>query len=172
MTAAVVTIAETNGVGASTTNSISNTNMGSYDDKNLTAATYPITAGSNSFEKWQRFYLQNKNAASSIKNLKVWASAALNSGATHYTNARTTGWVNTSYVQPVATASSYATQIMPTGDSVTPPATANVGIGGSLSGALTSDGTYSDYIISQIQTTGVASAGSTVTMYFQYDETT
>ena len=45
-----------------------------------------------------------------------------------------------------------------------------VGIGGSLSGSLTATGS-SDYIVHQIQTTGSATAGSTSTMNYQYDET-
>jgi len=59
-----------------------------------------------------------------------------------------------------------ATQTMPTAE----PASANLGIGGSLSGSLTAAGS-SDYLVHQLQTDGADTAGTTTTLNYQYDET-
>jgi hypothetical protein len=173
MGAATVTIAESNGTTPTVTASITNTNMGSSDTVNLTVSTSTaITAGTNSFEKWQRFNVSTNADGNTIKNLQVWASEALNTGATHKTNARTTSYGGAQTFDtvngPLATdrSATYGyTQTMPTSN----PGAANLGIGGSLTGEITTTG-YSDYLVMQIQTTGAAIAGKTVTMNYQYDE--
>ena len=171
--AATVVISESNGTSPTITHGITNTNMGSADTVNLVVGTSTaITAGTNSFEKWQRFEITSMGTSTAIKNLKVWASAGLASFATHKTNARTTSWGGAQSFDtvngPLATdrSATYGyTQTMPTSE----PASANVGIGGSLTGELTGTG-YSDYMIMQIQTTASAVAGTSVTMNYQYDE--
>jgi len=50
------------------------------------------------------------------------------------------------------------------------PTDANLGIGGSLTGELTTTG-ESDYLVHQIQTDTDDTAGSTSTLNYQYDET-
>lgn len=167
--AATVSILEANGAGETETASITNTNMGSTDAVNLVAATYPITAATNSFEKWQKFNVTAMGGSSKVKNLKVWASAGLGTGNTHKTNARESSYDGAqTYAQPSATDRSATydyTQTMPTST----PSGANLGIGGSLTGELTGIG-KSDYLLMQIQTTGSSVAGTTVTMNYQYDE--
>lgn len=87
--------------------------------------------------------------------------------ATHKTNARTADYAGAAtFATPTASASSVATQAMPTSE----PASANLGIGGSLTGALTAAGA-SDYLVHQIQTHVDDTAGSSSTMNYQYDET-
>jgi hypothetical protein len=72
-----------------------------------------------------------------------------------------------SYQTPTASTSSVATSSIPTSD----PGTANVSIGGSLSGQLVAAG-YTDYIVLQLQTTTSAPARDTSLAVFtvQYDE--
>jgi hypothetical protein len=167
--AATVSIEESNGAGPSLTASITNTNMGSTDAVNLVAATYPITAGTNSYEKWQKFNVTAMGGSTAIQNLQVWASAGLSANCTHKTNARTSSYGGAqSYNQASATdrSATYAyTQTMPTAA----PGAANLGIAGTLAGVLSGTG-KSDYLVMQIQTTGSAVAGATVTMNYQYDE--
>ena len=170
--AATVSVAESNGTTPTVTPSITNTNMGSTDAVNLVAATYPITAGTNSFEKWQRFDVTAMGGSSKIKTLKVWSSAGLSANCTHKTNARETVYGGAQTFDtvngPLATdrSATYGyTQTMPTST----PSGANLGIGGSLSGEITVAG-FSDYLVMQIQTTGAAVAGTSVTMNYQYDE--
>jgi hypothetical protein len=104
--------------------------------------------------------------SSKIDNLQIWRTSALGGSALHKTNARTSSYVQKSYATPVATTSTQADQTMPTAD----PGAANLGIAGSLTGALTATG-YSDYLIHQIQTNAGDTTGSTSTLNLQYDET-
>lgn len=167
--AATVTIAESNGAGETVTASITNTNMGSTDAVNLSATTYPITPNSRSYIKYQRFNVQNMGGSSIIDNLKVWRTGSLGTGGTHahVTNARETSYGGAlTYATPVNTAVTGVDQAMPTSE----PSGANLGIGGSLSGQITSVG-YSDYLGHQITTDASATAGSSSTMNYQYDET-
>jgi hypothetical protein len=165
--AATVVINEYNGAGETETANITNSNMGSTDAANLVAASYPIVAGENSYEKWQKIDVTAMGGSSAIDNLKVWRTGALGGSATHDTNARESTYGGAeSYVTPVATTSTIATQTMPTSE----PTGANLGIGGSLSGSLTATGS-SDYLVHQIQTDSGDTAGSTSTMNYQYDET-
>ncbi len=165
--AATVEIDEANGAGETLSHNIANSNMGDNDSKELDPVAYPVTPGNNTYEKYQKIHVSAMGGSSKIDNLKVWRNGALGGSATHKTNARTTSYGGAeSYVQPVKTSSSKATQTMPT----SAPASANLGIGGSLSGSLTGTGS-SDYLVHQIQTDAGDTAGSTSTMYYQYDET-
>jgi len=163
---AIVTIDESNGVGEVQEVDIANSNMGNVDDAELDPVAYPITPGENSYEKWQRFHVSDMNGSSEISNLKVWRTGALGGAAVHKTNARISDYGGAeTYAKPVKTASAVADQTMPT----SAPASANLGIGGSLAGALTEEG-YSDYLVHQIQTNVADVAGSESVLNFQYDE--
>lgn len=166
---ATLEICESNGAGETVTHNITNTNMGSNDSSNLNTATYPITAGNRSFVKYQRFHVTAMGGSSKIDNLKVWRTGSLGTGGTHQhlTNARITSYAGAiTYATPVASAVTNVDQAMPTSE----PASQNVGIGGSLTGDLVAIG-YSDYIAHQLTTDSSATAGSTSTMNYQYDET-
>lgn len=166
---ATVTIAECNGpaMTPATTNSVTNSNMGSTDAPNLVAASYPITAGQNSYEKWQKYLVTNMGGSSKIKTLKTWTSAVLATGATMYTSATPDNGYHapTPYAAPTANASTAATFAI----SQATPASANVGIGGALNGEITAVG-ESDFVVYQIKTASSAVAGTTVTLNYQYDE--
>ncbi len=165
--AATVEIDESNGAGETVTHNITNSNMGSTDAVNLDAVANPVTPGNNTYEKWQKIDVTAMGGSSQIDNLQIWRTGALGGAATHVTNARTATYGGAAtYATPIATNSTVATQTMPSAD----PAAANLGIGGSLTGNLTSTGS-SDYLVHQIQTDGGDTAGSTSTMNYQYDET-
>lgn len=126
-------------------------------------ADYPITAGNNSYEVWLRGHWTG--TFNKIDNLQFWMSTDFspNTGLT----VKWAGNGVTTYSTPTNSTSTIATENVPTSD----PGTANVSIGGSLSGELTSAG-YSDYIVLQLQTTTDAAAGDTSLAEFslQYDE--
>lgn len=167
--AATVEIDEQNGKSGTPTltHNIANTNMGSFDTANIDPVSYPIVPGGNSCAKWQLIHVTDMGASSRISNLKVWRSGSLGANAIHLTNARDTNYGGAqTYTTPITDPSTVASQIMPTGT----PSSANLGIGGALSGALTSPG-YSDFLVHQIQTTPAAIAGSSTTMNYSYDET-
>lgn len=165
--AATVEIDESNGAGETVTNNISDTDMGSTDAANLDPVANPVLPGENTYEKWQKIDVTAMGGSSKIDNLKIWRTSALGGAAVHKTNARiaTYGGAET-YATPIVANSTVATQTMPTSE----PASANLGIGGSLTGNLTAAGS-SDYLIHQIQTNGADVAGSTSTLNLQYDET-
>lgn len=165
--AATVEIDEFNGTSAGTqTHNITNTNMGSVDAVNLDPVANPVTPGANTYEKYQKFHVTAMGGSSSIQNLKVWRTGALGGAAVHVTNARTATYGGAAAAAtPVSTASTVATQTMPS----SVPGTANLGIAGSLSGSLTATGS-SDFLVHQIQTNAADIAGSTSTQNYQYDE--
>ena len=164
--AAIVTIDESNGALEAQEVDIANSNMGNVDDAELDPVAYPITPGENSYEKWQRFNVSDMNGSSEISNLKVWRTGALGGAAVHKTNAKTSDYAGApTYATPVKTASAIAINAMP----ISAPVSANLGIGGSLAGALTAEG-YSDYLVHQIQTNVADVAGSESVLNFQYDE--
>lgn len=163
---ATVQINEFNGAGETETSNISNSNWGSVDSANLDSSANPIVAGENSYEKWQKLEVTAMGGTTRVENIKIWRTGALGGSASHVTNARTATYGGAeTYATPVATASTVATQTMPTSE----PASANLGIGGSLSGSLTAIGS-SDYLVHQIQTDASDTAGASTTMNYQYDE--
>ena len=165
--AATMEICESNGAGETITHNITNANMGNVDAASLDPVAYPVTPGNNTYEKFQRFHVTAMGGSSKIDNLQVWRTGALGGSATHLTNARTSSYAGAlAYATPDTTEAATSTQTMPSAD----PAAANLGIGGSLTGALTATG-YSDYLNHIIKTNAGDVAGSTSTMNYQYDET-
>lgn len=166
--AATVEIDEQNGAPAgTTTHNITDTDMSTEDSSTTDPVANPVTPGNNTMEKWQKIDVTNLGGSSKIDNLKIWRTSALGGSAVHLTNARTASYGGAeTYAQPTVSASSIATETMPTSE----PGSANLGIAGSLSGSLTSTG-QSDYLVHQIQTNAGDVAGSTSTMNYQYDET-
>lgn len=163
---ATVELCESNGAGETVTHNVSNVNYGNVDAPNLVPASYPITAGENSYIKYLRIHVTAMGGSNKIDNIQIWKSAgAYVTGEGIQTCLRTSGYVQVTYATPVKT--TYTDQAMPTAD----PASANLGIAGSLTGNLVAAG-YSDYWKSQLQTTTSTPAGDVnqKTFTMQYDE--
>lgn len=141
------------------------------DVDNATASnynSYPIVASDTanqgrSFEVWLRGKFSG--TFNNIDNLQFWRSTDFSpsTGLTIYWKGNNVG----AYQTPVKTDSTVATSTIPTAD----PGTANVSIGGSLSGAITAPG-YSDYIVLQLDVATTATPGDTslAVVTLQYDE--
>lgn len=146
-----------------------NLNLGSTNSRNLAPSTYPITAGTYSFSKWVRGNWSG--SFTRIENLKFWMSASGTgyvTGETLKFAGTTASYAGTStYVAPTQSADAQAANAMV----ISEPGTANIGVGGSLTGSLTSAG-YGDFIVVQASITSAASAGpvQTKTFTLQYDE--
>lgn len=166
--AATVTISESNGAGQTVTNSITNSNFGSTDAVNITAASFPITPNTRSYAKYQRFRVSDLGGSTAVKTLKVWRTGSLSGSDTHVTNARETSYAGAAtYATPVNTAITGADQTMPT----TEPTGANLGIGGSLTGEITTASpTFSDYLVHQLVVHSATTAGASTTMNYKYSE--
>lgn len=139
---------EFNGAGSTRTASVSNLNMGSNDSANLVTATYPITAGSNSYEKFIKANFTG--TFNYIGSLFVWHSGTSCVYATgevlKITGSSTSA---PAYATPVATTSTIATN---TCGSQSVPTVCNVHINGNIAGSLTAAGS-SDFVVWQLQTT-------------------
>ena len=158
-------LSETNGATV-VTDGITNLNYGSTDAADLSVAAYPVSAGNNSYEKYIRCHFTG--TFNQIDNIQIWKSSGdYVTGEGIDTNLKTSSYVQSSFAAPVATESIVATTEMPTSD----PGASNLGISGSLSGSLTSEG-YSDYWVSQAQSTASTPAGdgNRKTFTIQYDE--
>jgi len=146
---------------ATATATPTNLNLGSTLAANLAPSTYPITAGTYSYEKW--FKAAFSASFTRIDNIQFWKSA----GA--YVTGENITWTGqqTAFAAPTTAASGYATSTVATAD----PGTANVSIGGALAGSLTAAGS-SDFMILQASVTTAASAGAVnqKTFTLQYDE--
>jgi hypothetical protein len=152
---------EYNGAGGTETTA-TNLNFGSIDQANITTpASYPVAAGENSYEKYVK--ADFSGTFTSISNLRFYLLSGTIGANDHiYFDGETT-----SYTQPVVTISVVATTDIPESE----PGTANVSIGGSLSGELTSAG-KSDYIVLQFNSDAADSAGQKgpFTYRIYYDE--
>lgn len=114
-------------------------------------AANPITAGQNSYECW--FRGKWTGSFNRISDLRFWQSTAFSPSTglqVFFTGQQQI------YLTPASVTSSIATSSVPTSD----PGSANVTIGGNLSGSLTSSG-YSDNVVLQLRTTTAAAAGDT-----------
>lgn len=157
---------EYNGAGQTQTANVTNCNFGNTDAPNITPASNPITAGTNAFEKWWKMAFAG--TFNQVDNLKIWKSAGnYVTGEGIDASLTESGYTAPTYATPTQTTSVVAVNVLPT----TEPAGANLGIGGSLTGNLSSPGS-SDYCVMQLQTTGATPPGNVnqKTFTFQYDE--
>lgn len=165
--AATFTWSGTYGTSPGTTTDLgSNGNLFNFksSDSLTSAADYtsnPITAGNSSYEVWLRGKFTG--TFNEVQNLQFYKSAG------SFGTGLSIDWLGevTAYDTPVSSNSAVATDSVPTED----PGTANVSIGGELTGSLVATG-FSDYIVLQLNTTTDTAAGDTATYTFtlQYDE--
>ena len=152
---------EGNSTAPGTIGSVSNLNMGATDVKEIVVASSPISAGTNSFEKW--FAGSWSGVFTKINNVQFW----MNTGS--FGTGEVLLWTGseTAYVEPTATTSSFALGSIPSAD----PGTANISVGSSLSGSLVAEG-RSDWVVLQYQTTASANPGpaNQKTFTLQWDE--
>jgi len=124
---------------------------------------YPVPAGNNSFEVWLQGHFTG--IFNSIYDLRFWMSTDFspNTGLVVKSNSQ-----QQVYNQPSSLTSSIATSTIGTSD----PGARNVSVGGSLTSSITTSG-YTDYIVTQLQTTTAAAAGDTslATFSLSYIET-
>jgi len=170
--AATVEICESNdSTGESITHGVTNLNFGNADESQQVYTDHPIPIPGCSYFKLIRYHV-TVAPSNKINNLQVYKSAgAYVTGESCYANTHVTQgsydtYKKTSYSAPNKTELTgyYA---LATSD----PGSANLGIGGSLTGEITTTG-YSDYLMLQLKGDGTAVPGSTnsKTITFEYDE--
>lgn len=168
---ATVEIDESNGATETLTHAITQSNYGAVDAANLNATTNPLIPGDNAFEKWQRLHITAMGGSAVVRNLRYFGTAPA-ANTTHNFNGHTVQGTydganhkQTAYAQAAVTATR-TPETVP----VVAPATANIGFAGSLLGEISAAPAFSDYIVSQVRTTASATAGTTLTITFRYDE--
>ena len=153
--AATFNWAQRNGVGGTSTDLGTSGNLWNFKSVDSAVAgdyaANPITAGQNSFEVWLRGHFTG--TFNRIDDVRFWMSTGFSPATGLAVFWRGTQVI---YLQPAAGTSSIATSSVPTAD----PGSANVSIGGSLSGSLVAVG-FTDHVVLQLRTTTAAPAGDT-----------
>lgn len=165
--AATATWYERNGASGSTTDTtVSNCDWKSIDDASASRAANPVTAGGNSYSKYN--YVAFTGTFNKISNVKFAHTAG-----TLGTGISLKGKVSSTYATPSTTALAGATDITST-TAIASGMAVTVGTGdpSSATGTSITASGYTAFIITQVQTTSSAAAGDsgTATLTVQYDE--
>lgn len=167
---------EANGAGETITHGRAESNWKNIDDSTTAYTASPITAGNNSFDKWQYGHFSG-TFNQILGGLWAHTAGALGAGLTLKASPTMTADANRlAYATPSATTNanlSYdATAVIAigSGKAVWFGATGPANSGKAAS--MTTNPCYTNYLTTQLQTTGSAVAGdtATVTMTLQYQE--
>lgn len=157
-----------------TTRNMSRTerNYKNIDDSTTAYSSSPITAGNNSFSKYQFGFFSG--TYNQILNGK-WSAHTSPAGALA-TGLTLKGVVTSTYATPSTAANAALTTDFTTAVAIASGSTVNFAVTGpeaaSPTATLASGGGYTQYLVTQLQTTVSAAAGdmATVTETLQYDE--
>lgn len=157
--------------GTTRTTATSNVNWKNSDVAADVYSSYPIAAGSNSYEIWG--WAKFSGAFNQISNL-LWAHTltAFGTGLTLKGKVAPTG----GYTTPAITANANLSVDMTTAIAIGSGQAVQVGATGPEAAGKAASSTtvpsYTDWLTTQLQTTGSANAGdtSTVTLSIRYDE--
>ena len=165
-----VEVSESNGATETVTDGIAHLDHGSVDAAELVRAANPLTPGTNSYFKLFRVHLISLTGVLGIETIRLYTDGSFGSGVTHAFNGSTVqatydsaNHKRTTFLQPSTTYTALP-ETMPTTD----PLTANLGIGGSLTGQLTAAG-YSDYALSGLTIGASRSTAGTIQFIVGYD---
>jgi hypothetical protein len=135
-----------------------------------TAAANAINPGTHSYEKWQRWHVREMQGSSRVRNFRFYAPPGPTPNTTHQFNGHV---VQATYDLSRKLASEIpgrtpgnAPHAVPT----TPPAGPNFGVGGVLGGEIRVSPDWSDWVVSQIQTTGGALAGTLLRNRYVFED--
>lgn len=171
--AATFAFGEANGAGQTLTDGRTEVNWKNIDDSTTAYTSAPITAGNNSYEKWQYGHFSG-TYTQILAGLWAHTSGTLGTGLT--LKGAPTGASQLTYTTPATTANANLSVDMTSAISIgsgtvvyfgpTSPNTA------SKATSTTSNPAYTNYLTTQLQTSGSAAAGdtATVTITLQYDE--
>lgn len=165
---ASIEFCESNTVGETVTHNVSNDNFGNADLASMDANTHAIVPGAPSFVKYDRIHVTNLNGSVSIDDIRIWQAGGggLGGAATHVSNLSTSAYGGAiTYATPVAAPVTGVSLAVP----LSLPVSTNLGIGGSLAGALVAPG-YSDYFVHQLVTGVNDTTGGDSNINIQYGE--
>lgn len=168
---------EANGAGQTVTHTRTECNWKNIDDSTTAYTSSPITAGNNSYDKWQ--YGHFSGTYNQISNGYFDHTAgALGTGLTLKCQpTMTQDSDKLSYATPSTTANASLTKTITSVNGSFPTGAAVVWFGATgptstKTASTTSNPAYTNYLTTQLQTTGSAGAGdtATVTLTLRYDE--
>lgn len=151
--AASVTFSEYNGAGSTRSADISTMNFGSTDASDLTPASYPIQAGSYSYEKY--FKVDFGGTFNYVGSL-FWYKSAGAYQTDEVINCTGSQTAAITYATPTDSASSKATA--PIGTSLPSTMTIQLGENDSVTGSLTAAGS-TNYFVMQTETSASTEPG-------------
>ena len=162
--------------GTSTSAGVTEVNWKNADDSSTAYSSAPITAGNNSYEKWQFGHFSG--TYNQISNgLFAHTATAFGTGLTlKGTPACTSDGTRLLYTTPATTANANLTTDMTGVIAITSGVAVAFGATGPYAtgkgASTTSNPAYTNYLTTQLQTTGSAGAGdtATVTLTLRYDE--
>lgn len=161
--------------GATRTTGVTDVNWKNSGVQTDAYTSFPITAGNNSYEKWQ--FGKFTGSFNNILNGKfAHTSGTFGTGLT--LKGVPSGATPVTYTTPSATANANLTVDMTSAISIASGTTVYFGATGpeasgkAASAAYDAGGVYTNYLTTQLQTTTSAAAGdtATVTLTLQYDE--
>lgn len=155
--------------GTTRTGTITNVNWKNVDDSTTAYSSSPITAGNNSYEKWQFGHFSGTYNT-------ILAGKFAHTAGTFGTGLTLKGAVALTYTTPSTTTNALLTTDMTTSIAIGSGLTVQFGATGpeaaGKASSTVSNPAYSEYLVTQLQTTTSAAAGdtATVTLTLQYDE--
>ena len=167
---------ESNGAGQTVTHNVTNVNWKNIDDTTTAYTASPITAGNNSFEKWQNGHFSGTFNQISA-GLFAHTATAFGAGLTlKGPPTMTSDTTDLAYATPSTTTNANLTTDMTSviaigsGVAVWFGATSPTAAG--KAATMTTNPCYTNYLTTQLQTTGSAGAGdtATVTLTLEYQE--
>lgn len=159
--------------GTTRTAARTDVNWKNIDDSSTTYSSSPISAGNNSFEKWQFGHFSGSYNQISA-GLLAHTLTALGTGLT--LKGKPAGSSQLTYTTPSTTANSNLTTDMTSAISIGSGVSVFFGATGpevaSKTSSTTANPAYTDYLTTQLQTSASAAAGdtATVTLTLQYNE--
>ena len=174
--AATFEFEESNGAGESPTPARTEVNWKNIDDSTTAYSSNPITAGNNSFEKWQYGHFSG-TYNQILGGLFAHTATAFGAGLTlKGPPAMTTDANRLAYATPSTTTNASLTVDMTSAIAITSGSAVWFGATGPANSgkaaSMTTNPCYTNYLTTQLQTTGSAGAGdtATVTLTLRYQE--
>ena len=168
--AATIELDESNGGSEVVSHAVASLAMGTVDATGMVpgATGARQTPGSNSMAKMLRLHLTALGGGLGISNVRVYCDPSV-SGWSLFSNAHPTQGTYDAKKLTAYLAPSVDPTAVPNALPVADPASANLGIGGSLSGTLSAIG-WTDYLRLQLRAAAGVVASFTSPCFFAYDD--
>ncbi len=167
--AAVIELDEVNGAGLVLHHGILNSNFGSIDAFELDEVANSLALNSRSLEKWQQLHVPDMMGSAAVQTLRYWSGTPRPAGSVFVFNGHVTQASYDTTKKTVAAQPGTGIGNTPNHVPTSAPASANLGIGGQLLGALTAPGS-SDFLVAQIRLDGTVTESAVPVIEYDLDD--